>query len=152
MRPDRGARHIRAAALLAVFPALAAAPRTGQRVALLRLLLAWPGAWVSVRVAARHHLDRPSLDRQRVRAHRWDPGRYAPVVGVYGLCLIAAVIAGAAATVLQRGPMRTLATRIAALGVGPAAVAAPSCCAGEWTHPVGQPLHVKLIQATSRRT
>ncbi len=136
------------AALLAVFPALAAgAAHRATRRSALRLLLAWPGAWcLSEWLRGTILTGLPWIASGYAHTDGTLAG-YAPVVGVYGLCLIAAVIAGAAATVLQRRSDASLATRIAALGVALLLVAGGQLLRGvEWTHPVGQPLHVKLIQ------
>jgi apolipoprotein N-acyltransferase len=136
------------AALLAVFPALAAgAAYRATRRSALRLLLAWPGAWcLSEWLRGTILTGLPWIASGYAHTDGTLAG-YAPVLGVYGLCLIAAVIAGAAATVLQRRSDASLATRIAALVVALLLVAGGQLLRGvEWTHPVGQPLHVKLIQ------
>jgi apolipoprotein N-acyltransferase len=66
---------------------------------------------------------------------------------VYGLCLIAALVAGAVGVLLQRASdlaprTRVLALAIALLLIGGGQLLRPV----EWTHPTGSPLKVKLVQ------
>jgi apolipoprotein N-acyltransferase len=136
------------AALLAAFPALAAgaAHRLAARAA-LGLLLAWPAAWCLTEwlrgtlltgfpwIASGYaHTDGPLAG-------------YAPVLGVYGLCLIAAMIAGAAVTLVQRRSDASPAIRITALGLVLLLLAGGQWLRRmQWTLPAGAPLRVKLIQ------
>ena len=74
-------------------------------------------------------------------AHNTSPlGGYAPLIGVYGVGVIAALCAGCLAMLTQKKRL---------LGAG---VLAATMAAGfgltlvQWTHPEGQPLSVRLIQ------
>jgi apolipoprotein N-acyltransferase len=136
------------ASLLAVFPALAAgaAHRAASRAA-PRLLLAWPAAWcLGEWLRGTVLTGLPWIASGY--AHTDGPlAGYAPVLGVYGLCLIAACIGGAAVTLLQRRSEVGGATRMAALALGLALLAGGQWLRGvTWSHPEGPPLHVKLVQ------
>jgi apolipoprotein N-acyltransferase len=132
-------------AYLAAYPALAAAAAhraTAQPA--LRLLLAWPGAW-----ALSEWLRGTLLGGlpwiASGYAHADGPlAGYAPIVGVYGLCLIAAVIAGAIVLLLQprSRPMRFAALALALVLIAGGAMLRQF----EWTRPAGAPLKVKLVQ------
>ncbi|RZI41784.1 apolipoprotein N-acyltransferase [Herbaspirillum sp. HC18] len=63
---------------------------------------------------------------------------FAPVVGVYGLALISAVIAGCLALLPSRKMPLALAAALLAAGFGLRGI--------EWTQPHGQPLSVRLLQ------
>lgn len=74
-------------------------------------------------------------------AHNHGPlAGYAPVIGMYGLGWLAAVIAGALLLLLHRSRLRAagLVVAISALGVGLSFI--------QWTHPEGQPITVRLLQ------
>jgi apolipoprotein N-acyltransferase len=133
------------AALMAVYPALAAfiAHRVAHSPA-PRLLLAWPAAW-SLTEWLRGIVLTGLPWIASGYAHTDGPlAGYAPVLGVYGLCLIAALIAGALVALLQRG---SPATRWAALAVALAPIALGQMLRPiEWTYPTGDPLNVKLVQ------
>src|SRR5258708_32824377 len=122
-------------ALLAAFPALAAgaAHRITDRPA-LRLLLAWPGAWaLSEWLRGTVLSGLPWIASGY--AHTDGPlAGYAPIVGVYGICLISALIAGAAVCLI-RGPG---AVRWAALAGALLLAASGQWLRGiEWTHATG---------------
>jgi apolipoprotein N-acyltransferase len=77
---------------------------------------------------------------------------FAPLVGVYGITLIAALVAGALAlavtartgTANQRPPRRALlATALLALGL---VIAGQVLRAIDWTQPEGAPIRVRLVQ------
>jgi len=134
------------ASLLAAFPALAAgaAHRLSADPA-RRVLLAWPASWTLAEwlrgtvltglpwIASGYaHTDGPLAG-------------YAPILGVYGICLIAALIAGAAVALATRA-----CTGWAAL---PVALVPLVLLAGgqmlrtiEWTRPSGAAIQVKLVQ------
>jgi len=133
------------AAVLAIFPALAAAAayRAAASPA-LRLLLAWPGAWALTEW----------LRGKLLSGFPWIAGGYAhtdgplagfaPLAGVYGLCLLGALMAGAVVLLLQR---RSAPTRFAALAVALVLIAGGTLLRRvEWTQAAGAPLQVKLIQ------
>jgi apolipoprotein N-acyltransferase len=134
-------------ALLAVFPALAlwvgarlAAPRT------LRLLVAWPAAWAAAEwLRGVVFTGFPWLASGY--AHSDGPlAGYAPLVGVYGMALIAASIAGAAA-LLARARAVSRAARIGAAALIVGWVAAGFALRGiEWTQAEGGPVRVRLVQ------
>ncbi|HZW20255.1 apolipoprotein N-acyltransferase [Noviherbaspirillum sp.] len=63
---------------------------------------------------------------------------YAPLVGVYGIALLSAIIAGCLALLPARRLPLALAAALLAAGIGLRAV--------EWTHPHGQALSVRLLQ------
>jgi apolipoprotein N-acyltransferase len=136
------------AALLAAFPAMAAgaAHRAADQPA-LRLLLAWPGAW-----ALSEWLRGTVLSGfpwiASGYAHTDGPlAGYAPVLGVYGLCLIAAVVAGAVVLVLQPRSAARARLRGAALAIAYVLFAGGQILRPvQWTHPIGAPLQVKLLQ------
>ncbi len=132
---------------LALFPAFGLA--LGHRLArplATRALLALPAAW-----AASEWL-RGTL----LTGFPWIAGGYAhsdgplagwaPVVGVYGVTLAAALVAGALAlwTAARAAAPRALAAgstvALALLAAGLALRAV------EWTQPVGEPIHVRLVQ------
>ncbi|MBV7537393.1 apolipoprotein N-acyltransferase [Duganella sp. sic0402] len=74
-------------------------------------------------------------------AHNHGPlAGYAPVIGMYGLGWLAAVIAGALLLLLHRSRLRAagLVVAISALGVGLSFI--------QWTHPEGKPISVRLLQ------
>lgn len=74
-------------------------------------------------------------------AHNHGPlAGYAPVIGMYGLGWLAAVIAGALLLLLHRSRLRAagLIVAISAVGVGLSFI--------QWTHPEGQPISVRLLQ------
>jgi apolipoprotein N-acyltransferase len=74
-------------------------------------------------------------------AHNTSPLKgYAPVLGVYGIGMLAAVCAGAVAMLTQRA-------RLGAIAVAGALLAAGYGMKGiEWTHPQGQAISVRLLQ------
>jgi len=136
-------------AVLAAFPALAAgaAYRASNRP-VLRLLLAWPGAWaLSEWLRGTVLTGFPWIASGY--AHTNGPlAGYAPLAGVYGLCLICAVVAGAFAAALAQ-PRSTMSptTRAGALAVAVLLLVGGQMLVGrQWTHPIGAPLQVKLIQ------
>jgi len=132
-------------AYLAVYPALAAAlaHRASARPA-LRLLLAWPGAWALTEWLRGTLLGGLPWIASGY-AHSDGPlSGFAPIVGVYGLCLLAAVLAGAVVLLLRE---RSTAPRFAALAVALALIAGGTMLRRvEWTGPAGAPLKVKLVQ------
>jgi apolipoprotein N-acyltransferase len=135
-------------ALLAVFPALAAgaAHRASERQ-VARLLLAWPGAWcLSEWLRGTVLTGLPWIASGY--AHTDGPlAGFAPVLGVYGLCLVAALIAGAVAVLLQRPSDMTPAIRVCSLAAALLLIGGGQLLrAVEWTHPTGTPLRVKLVQ------
>ena len=136
------------AALLAAFPALAAgaAHRITDRPA-LRLLLAWPGAWaLSEWLRGTVLTGLPWIASGYAHADGPLAG-YAAVLGVYGLCLIAAMVAGAIVTVLQPRSAAGPRLRGAALAIAYALLAGGQILRPvQWTHPIGAPLQVKLVQ------
>ena len=72
---------------------------------------------------------------------------YAPVAGVYGLCFVSAVVAGAVALFfnIERSHWKSsLATVIVIIGIAFGAGAALRHI--DWTHPVGKPIQVRLLQ------
>ena len=74
-------------------------------------------------------------------AHNHSPlAGYAPVIGVYGLGWLAAVIAGALLLLLHRTRIKAavLVVAISALGVGLTYL--------QWTYPEGKPISVRLLQ------
>jgi len=74
-------------------------------------------------------------------AHNVSPlAGYAPVVGVYGIGMLAALSAGALLLLMHRSRKQALALLLAvyAAGFGLGRVA--------WTHPEGQPISVRLLQ------
>jgi apolipoprotein N-acyltransferase len=133
------------ASLLAVFPALAAA--TAHRLTAdprLRLLLAWPGCWsLSEWLRGTVLSGLPWIASGY--AHTDGPlAGYAPIVGVYGICLIAAVIAGAGVLLAERGagPVRWVGLAVALLLL----VSGQLLRGIEWTRASGKPVAVKLVQ------
>ncbi len=133
------------AALLALFPALAlwVAVRFGP-ASPLRPLLALPAAWAAAEwlrgvvftgfpwlASGYAHTDTPLAG-------------YAPLAGVYGLTLLAALIAGALVAVLRYRSRPAVATVIAllaaTLGGGEALRRI------EWTRAEGAPIRVRLVQ------
>jgi apolipoprotein N-acyltransferase len=131
-------------AVLAIFPALAAAVayRATARPT-LRLLLAWPGAW-ALTEWLRGTLFTGFPWIASGYAHTDGPlAGFAPLAGVYGLCLLGTLLAGAVVLLLQRRP----AARFAALALALLLIAGGALLRRvEWTHPAGAPLQVKLIQ------
>jgi apolipoprotein N-acyltransferase len=133
---------------LSLYPALAAgvAYRVSDRPG-LRLLLAWPAAWaLSEWLRGTVLTGMPWIASGY--AHTDGPlAGFAPVLGAYGLCLIAAAVAGALVALVQPRSQVALATRVWALGI-------VLTCLGcglvlqriEWTHPIGAPIQVKLVQ------
>ncbi|MCK6430037.1 MAG: apolipoprotein N-acyltransferase, partial [Burkholderiaceae bacterium] len=133
------------AALLALFPALAlwAATRFGPSSS-LRPLLALPAAWVATEwlrgvvftgfpwIAGGYaHTDTPLAG-------------FAPVAGVYGLSLLAALVAGALVALLRRQSRAIAAISIALLA---AALAGGEALRRiEWTQAAGEPIRVRLVQ------
>lgn len=77
-------------------------------------------------------------------AHNVSPlGGYAPLVGVYGVSMLAALCAGALLLAMHR-------VRWAALGTAAAILVTGFALRGmDWTHPVGQPISVRLIQGNT---
>jgi apolipoprotein N-acyltransferase len=74
-------------------------------------------------------------------AHNAAPlGGFAPIVGVYGIGVLVAVCAGCVAMLTQRArlPALGLFAALMAAGFGLKTIA--------WTHPVGQPISVRLLQ------
>jgi apolipoprotein N-acyltransferase len=74
-------------------------------------------------------------------AHNHGPlAGYAPIIGVYGLGWLAAIIAGALLLLLHRSRLRAagLAVGIGVLGV--------ALSFQQWTHPEGKPISVRLLQ------
>jgi hypothetical protein len=73
-------------------------------------------------------------------AHNHSPlAGYAPIIGMYGLGWLAAVIAGALLLLLQtRLPAGVLIVAISAAGVGLSFL--------QWTYPEGKPISVRLLQ------
>jgi apolipoprotein N-acyltransferase len=74
-------------------------------------------------------------------AHNHSPlAGYAPLVGVYGLGWLAAVIAGALLLLLHRTRVKAaaLVVAISAIGVG--------LTYAQWTYPEGKPISVRLLQ------
>jgi apolipoprotein N-acyltransferase len=133
------------AAFLALFPTLAlwAAIRlTGDRPS--RPILALPAVWAATEwlrgvvftgfpwIASGYaHGDGPLAG-------------FAPVIGIYGLTLLAALVAGALAGLLRQ-PRAPVA--VAAIALIAAVLAAGEALRRiEWTHPAGDPVSVRLVQ------
>ncbi|MGH8855811.1 MAG: apolipoprotein N-acyltransferase [Telluria sp.] len=81
-------------------------------------------------------------------AHNANPlGGYAPILGVYGVGILAALCAGCLAMLTQRARWRWKAAgvfaAVMALGFGLKQIT--------WTHEVGQPLTVRLLQGDVRQ-
>ena len=74
-------------------------------------------------------------------AHNASPlAGFAPLVGVYGLGMLAAFVSGAVLMLTQRARWlaATLALALLATGFG--------LCTINWTHPIGKPISVRLLQ------
>lgn len=136
-------------AFLALYPALALG--VAQRVAappFLRLALVLPAVWtLSEWLRGTLFTGFPWLASGY--AHTDGPlAGFAPLVGVYGVTLAAALLAGALAVLSLPLPARGVRGY-----VWFTAVAATTLVGGlvlgqqRWTHPVGAPIRVKLVQA-----
>lgn len=133
------------AALLALFPALAlwTATRFGPSSS-LRTMLALPAAWAATEwlrgvvftgfpwIAGGYaHADTPLAG-------------FAPIAGVYGLTLLAALLAGALVALLRGRSRPAAATAIALLAALLAGGEALRRI--EWTQAAGEPIRVRLVQ------
>jgi apolipoprotein N-acyltransferase len=136
------------AAVLAVFPALAAgAAQRATEQPSVRLLLAWPGAWcLSEWLRGTILTGFPWIASGY--AHTDGPlAGFAPVLGVYGVCLIAAAVAGAVVALMQPPGEASTGARVTALTLAVVLVGGGQLLRGiEWTHSTGAPLAVKLVQ------
>jgi apolipoprotein N-acyltransferase len=133
---------------LALYPALAAgvAWRFTDRVA-PRLFLAWPAAWaLSEWLRGTVLTGMPWIASGY--AHTDGPlAGFAPLLGAYGLCGVAASVAGALVALLQPRSEIAPALRGWALGIVLAWVGGGLALQRiEWTHPAGPPIKVKLVQ------
>jgi len=133
---------------LALFPALAAgiAYRVTDRPG-VRLLVAWPAAWaLSEWLRGTLLSGLPWIASGY--AHTEGPlAGFAPLLGTYGLCLIAAAVAGAVVTLVQPRSQAALTTRGCALAIIVLLVGGGLALQRlEWTHPIGAPIKVKLTQ------
>ncbi len=134
---------------LALYPALALA--VAQRIAaapFLRLALALPASWaLSEWLRGTLFTGFPWLASGY--AHTDGPlAGFAPVIGVYGIGFVAALLAGALAIFAL--PLRQRGTRgyVWAAGVLALALAGGTLIGQQrWTQPVGTPLKVRLVQA-----
>lgn len=70
---------------------------------------------------------------------------YAPLVGVYGVTLVAALVAGLAAYGVLGRP-RGSRLVVVALALGVLLIGGQALRAVAWTHPVGTPIAVRLVQ------
>jgi apolipoprotein N-acyltransferase len=112
---------------------------------LVRWLLVLPGAWVLMEWARGFLLSGfPWLALGYAQLDTWLQA-YAPVGGVYGVSLLSALTAGAllalaCGTARQRwiAAITTLAIWAGGAGLGQV----------QWTHPVGEPLKVSLVQGS----
>ncbi len=74
-------------------------------------------------------------------AHNAAPlGGFAPLIGVYGIGMLTALAAACLVMLTQRGRLPALGLLALIMGVG--ALLRPVA----WTHPQGQPIHVRLLQ------
>jgi apolipoprotein N-acyltransferase len=136
------------ASYLSLYPALAAgvAYRVTHRPG-LRLLLAWPGAWaLSEWLRGTLLTGLPWIASGY--AHTEGPlAGFAPVLGAYGLCLLAAAVAGAVVMLVQPLSQLALTARGWALGIVLVVIGSGLVLQRiEWTHPMGAPIKVKLAQ------
>jgi apolipoprotein N-acyltransferase len=132
-------------AFLALYPALALGlAHRFVRTAASRFLLGLPACWVLSEwlrgvlltgfpwlAAGYAHADGPLAG-------------YAPVLGVYGVTLIAAAMAGQIAAALTSRRLRTIAAM--ALAIGALLLGGQALRAIEWTQPEGKPVAVRLVQ------
>ncbi|HEX5337875.1 MAG TPA: apolipoprotein N-acyltransferase [Gallionella sp.] len=143
------------AAFLALFPALAGYVQARFAAATrLRMLLAMPAAWVLIEwLRGMIFTGFPWLTLGY--AHSDSPlAGYAPLLGVYGVSLAAALSAGLLAwsySVVGAGPARDRANRgqgpLLPLGiVGIIWIAGALLRTVAWTQPQGEPLSVALVQ------
>ena len=135
-------------AFLALYPALAlgVAQWLSPASRVRRLLLALPATWAASEwLRGVLFTGFPWLASGY--AHPEGPlAGYAPVVGVYGIALLAAFVGGAAALLVDRRgvPSRTLA---GAVGVAAALLLGGQALqTRDWSTPVGKPLRVRLVQ------
>jgi apolipoprotein N-acyltransferase len=133
------------AAFLALYPALAigvARRFVAQRSA--RLLLALPAAWaLSEWLRGVLLTGFPWLAGGY--AHSDGPlAGYAPLLGVYGITLVAALLAGLLATIATRPPPKCVALCAVALAL--LLFGGQALRAIEWTHAIGTPIRVRLVQ------
>ncbi len=136
-------------AFLALYPALALG--VAQRIVpapFLRLTLTLPAAWaLSEWLRGTLFTGFPWLASGY--AHTDGPlAGFAPVIGVYGICFVAALLAGALATfalpLRQRGARGYVwASGVLAITLVGGAVVGQQ----RWTQPAGAPLTVRLVQA-----
>lgn len=133
------------AALLALFPALAlwTAWRFGPSSS-ARPLLAAPAAWAATEwLRGVAFTGFPWLASGYAHADAPLSG-FAPLAGVHGVTLCAALVAGALAALLRRP---ALPAAVTALVVAAALLAGGEALRGiEWTQPTGEPIRVRLIQ------
>lgn len=104
---------------------------------LIWVLLEWVRSWLLTGF--------PWLSIGYSQTDTWLAG-YAPVLGIYGLGLVVALLAGALASVLVAPRSRALAAAAAAAATGVVALALGSVLEGDWTRAAGEPLTVAVLQ------
>lgn len=132
-------------AVLALFPALAGLVQAlAARGGAARALLVAPAAWALLEWARGWVLTGfPWLSAGYSQVPASPLAGYAPILGVYGVSLAVAVSAGALALVLAGGRKSRLAGLSAVVALWLAGFGLQQV---EWTHPVGQPVTVSLLQ------
>ena len=128
-------------AFLALFPAAVGYAQASMQVGrTATLLLAVPALWALLEWL-RSWIFTGFPWATAGYAHNIGPlGGYAPVIGVYGVSVLAAVCAGALAILTQRARLVGVGVLVALLGAGYGLTFV------DWTHPQGQPLAVRLLQ------
>ena len=127
------------AAFLAVFPGIAGWQANRLfRGRVVRLLLAYPACWMLVEWARSWLLTGfPWLSIGYSQIDSAQAG-YAPLLGVYGVSLVTALLAGA--LILWRSPWILLLPVVGLAGMGLKQI--------QWTQPAGAPFLASLVQAS----